>query len=546
VDGGSTFSVLMYLSCILDAVGHPDLIRRILEYLLASPPQASFQKPKTPRHRMSLSRQKSFDLLTELAGNDDNPSPALFNLVDLISLSLRSKNKNTVASVLKLLSVILRKHHQYTLTSLFKSGAGEFKSKRTLASFDESIMNLFSIASTIDEEQLDESYEAYLQDASNLIESHPCSVPLLHFKSFSLLEADAPPSFDMKSAFNTSLLIQTDDKIFVEMLTLLEDFFTNDVMTNLSLTETIASLASCGLIQLDRWLLAESRTHSEDKERNPGELGGLHSTTKPSSTRSSPKLAPVAPASLLELSTPSPPTPLLAILEKLSTQIQHWRDAVSDFDDLLLLRKRQLRDSRPEQLPSRSVSAQSPEPPKYGESQSPTLTSFGDALAAQRTLRIQSRSSSPRGRKFWTFDSSASSEVNSTAPSISRSPIPRSAKRSPWASPLREASGVQDPTAPTHAHGEEETKPAEVFHRNFSLRLPPSSRVALRSDDAETSSIGSSGKAESADAEEETGPDKIVEISLNHVLTNVIILREFILELAAVVQARAGLFGEVG
>jgi hypothetical protein len=34
-------------------------------------------------------------------------------------------------------------------------------------------------------------------------------------------------------------------------------------------------------------------------------------------------------------------------------------------------------------------------------------------------------------------------------------------------------------------------------------------------------------------------------VSVNHVLTNVIVLQEFLLEVAALVQVRAGLFGEV-
>lgn len=34
-------------------------------------------------------------------------------------------------------------------------------------------------------------------------------------------------------------------------------------------------------------------------------------------------------------------------------------------------------------------------------------------------------------------------------------------------------------------------------------------------------------------------------VSVSHVLTNVIVLQEFLLELAALVQVRAGLFGEV-
>lgn len=34
-------------------------------------------------------------------------------------------------------------------------------------------------------------------------------------------------------------------------------------------------------------------------------------------------------------------------------------------------------------------------------------------------------------------------------------------------------------------------------------------------------------------------------VSVSHVLTNVIVLQEFLLELAAMVQGRAGLFGEI-
>ena len=39
--------------------------------------------------------------------------------------------------------------------------------------------------------------------------------------------------------------------------------------------------------------------------------------------------------------------------------------------------------------------------------------------------------------------------------------------------------------------------------------------------------------------------EQFKEVSLSHVLTNVIILQEFILELVAIVQVRASIFGEV-
>lgn len=39
--------------------------------------------------------------------------------------------------------------------------------------------------------------------------------------------------------------------------------------------------------------------------------------------------------------------------------------------------------------------------------------------------------------------------------------------------------------------------------------------------------------------------EEVKEVSLSHVLTNVVVLQEFVLELVAVMQVRASLFGEV-
>lgn len=57
---------------------------------------------------------------------------------------------------------------------------------------------------------------------------------------------------------------------------------------------------------------------------------------------------------------------------------------------------------------------------------------------------------------------------------------------------------------------------------------------------SETSSVRSGSVVTDAQAAEEFS-----EISLSHLLTNIIILQEFILELAAIIQVRASLFGEV-
>jgi len=61
----------------------------------------------------------------------------------------------------------------------------------------------------------------------------------------------------------------------------------------------------------------------------------------------------------------------------------------------------------------------------------------------------------------------------------------------------------------------------------------------LKSAPADTGSADDSLLVEEEKVEEQ----KLVSVS--HVLTNVIVLQEFLLELAALVQVRAGLFGEV-
>lgn len=48
-----------------------------------------------------------------------------------------------------------------------------------------------------------------------------------------------------------------------------------------------------------------------------------------------------------------------------------------------------------------------------------------------------------------------------------------------------------------------------------------------------------------ADAEVELEKEDVREASLGHIITNVVILQEFVLELVALMQVRASLFSEV-
>jgi len=67
----------------------------------------------------------------------------------------------------------------------------------------------------------------------------------------------------------------------------------------------------------------------------------------------------------------------------------------------------------------------------------------------------------------------------------------------------------------------------------------------LRSGPPSEGGSGTQGSSVAGDEipEVEGSQEKVVSVS--HVLTNVLVLQEFLLELAALVQVRAGLFGEV-
>lgn len=64
----------------------------------------------------------------------------------------------------------------------------------------------------------------------------------------------------------------------------------------------------------------------------------------------------------------------------------------------------------------------------------------------------------------------------------------------------------------------------------------------------EEGSVASKGEDTETETETETEqeePEAEKMVSVSHVLTNIILLQEFILEVAALVQVRAGMFGEV-
>lgn len=242
VEGGSTAAVISHLYRLLQGLDHYQLIDRILGYLLASVNMPLEPREKGHRRqRMSVSRRKSIDHLKALAEIADTPSPNLFNLLDLMVMSLKSSHPETVDACLKLLSIIVSKHHCHVLLSLFRlQPASNLQIQRGVNQFNSNLLQLFDYAATISEyDGMDNSYHGALLDSQVLLEQHSC----------------LSSSVDELDQEHRDLIISGDCKLFEATISLLRNFFANDTITNLYLTEAIIAITACEHLALAGWLL---------------------------------------------------------------------------------------------------------------------------------------------------------------------------------------------------------------------------------------------------------------------------------------------------
>jgi hypothetical protein len=458
VEGGSTASVITYLYRILASLDHPALVQLTLHYLLGhnrDPLQGDSSSRR--RSRMSLSRRKSLDHLTALAEAQENLSPALFNLRDLIVMSLKSKQPQTTTATLKLLSVILQRHHVHVRTSLFAVGTIlEDAPLWKLSTLNSQMGIFFAFASDIARDvDLNESYENVACDISFLLGSHSC--PLQPGET----DSSAPLGSKQYCIAQSCVLKKG-------MSELLRRFFTNQTTTNLALTESIISLACCRLISINGWFIPMMQTGNLTEEE---------------------------------------PFSICAIIERLVQQIRRWRSSFEDWDDLLAAQKRRLLDEKDEKL---DVSRSDPNP-------TDRIPVEGDARGRRgRTLRSEI---------FGSMDGSVSP---SPAPKASVSPDSLAA--SPFSSDVDRQSGDA---------GSRSTAPASGILQRQVL-IP---QFDLENAGAPTYRHSHSSPEDTALAAAEQTHERTA--TLGHILINAVILQEFILEVAAVVQIRASLFGEV-
>lgn len=263
IDGGSAVAVLTYVRVILDTLEHPDIIHLILSYLMAlhEVPETPTTAPPTPS---VARRRKSLDLLSMAYKSDSRPSPDLFNLVDLILTSLKSRSQQTVAATLRLVSIILRKHHSYSISTLLKvRRIDESAPKRTIGAHTKEMKIFFAMINRIgaDDDSGTDSYEAYLKDNLELLECHPCSANALEIKN--------PQESSRSESIAKDLYTHTlrlDDPLLKIVVGLLTTFFSNSVETNLILTCVIIDLASCCYMKPEGWLWYDPVHYEYDED----------------------------------------------------------------------------------------------------------------------------------------------------------------------------------------------------------------------------------------------------------------------------------------
>lgn len=492
--------------------------------MLGAPAEVT-QESKPSRPSTLARRRKSESLVTLSATRDDDPSPDLLTLTNVMHGYLLSRNPQTVTTSLRLLATILRLWHDFVSTTLFKvQPLGAAGRKRTLETHEQNLEILYSLAEDIlDDDGLETYYESHLRDAQVLVETHPCCAGQLVPSDVDALDV----LFTSKSSntFQQRRIVQ-NDPLLVCLLSLLDDFLVNDIEVNLSLSETLAALASCSDIRLESWLLQSTandpHTIPGADERDDAEHPAMNDSI---SERTSIVLSPV-----------------FNRLDSLVKRIETLRQDIQDFDIHLAERRHVFKVGEEIDDVADAPSRKSHDQENRTRSSVHNQALVGSIAERLRASSDVSRSSSPRGRQQdhvhdqYAQPKSLVGRLSHLRVSPSPSPS-KTLERTYSPSPLR-----RDSLSSTTSSGLPSPRgPPDALYRKIRLKVQIGSRRPIReSTESEASSIRRETFKSEAESAEETK-----EISLSHVLTNIIILQEFILELAAIIQIRASLFGEV-
>lgn len=516
VDGGSSVAVLTYVRVVLEKLDYPDIVHLILSYLMNIPENSE------PLPSISVAkRRQSLELLSRAADVIDSPTPAIYSLSDLIMTSLASRSQQTVATTLRLVSTILRKHYPYAMHTLLKTiPTSNSTPVRTIGAHNVEMEMLFQMVSDLSGEERNaaRSYGDHLKDCQFLIESHPCTIKFLGLKATT---TDLHGSPDEKLAKMYTHTLSPHDPFLRRLIDLLSGFFSNTVETNLVLTCVIIDLSACAYMRPEGWLFYDPETYSfpedsgsatededdEDLEDMEDELAEIlgdsahHDIESETShiEKDRRRLRDIQRARRRPQLDQSSTPPVIATLQDLVSQIEDYRKDIPDLDHKLMERRRAF-EFTDELTEAQTTSAVAP-------SRALTMDPFS-LLYLTRPLTARDH---PRS--------------GYTSPTSQRSRPPTLFLPSRGASPI-----MQEPSSPFDDHISDTTQ------RRIKVKIPGQRGLHLppppESTDGNTreGSVASSGAGESD--EHQYHPRKFAakghgqgEFTLSHLLTNIMILQ---------------------
>lgn len=494
------------------------------------------------------------DITSRLAKRSvDTLNPSFFSLVDLILATLGSDSAEAVTSALRLVSILLRQHHHYATGSLVRVlPAKEASAKRTLGILRQETTGLLQLATELGGDAgMDETYDNSLKDALAMIESHDCSrehPSLKMLNGHQEEDEDTPPRVPRPSMYKHRL--RMDDPLMLALISLLDQFFVNEIEVNLALTEVLAHLASCPYVKLEGWLAVEPsvyQTLKDAQKLRPTSFDGSELYIGDDEEElEQQRIKAYKKASRILDAQPKHQPSLVMILHKLKDDLNAATADIEDFEQLIASRKRafegaaEMEDDMAQAPPSfarrgiLSSGARSPRSPAIS-SNTPAadVTPRGRGIAEMMGLpplydMIAGKSKPGRSPSGTLRSKASQSTIGQRSASVSTKAVSPRVSRN-----LRGSIAEEPPLSPLRSPAIPVDTSFNVFERSITFSL-----------DGEGCLTPSSlrGDIDPFEGREEEEDEDAPKATLSRVLTNVIILQEFILELAAIMQVRAGLF----
>jgi hypothetical protein len=337
---------------------------------------------------------------------------------------------------------------------------------------------------------IDEAYDGLAEDVRLTIEA----------QVFSSQSASGQYTSPDPMSVNVHMLHKED--AFMRLLSaLLRTFFTNSVDVNLALTQVLISIAACIDIRPDVWFAMDASQYTF------GALSDAKSSWQSHLDEDEDEiLSSLGQASRRPIWTEDRAPIIFKVLKSLSEEMVTVRETVPNLDQLISGRKNMLQAA--------SLDAPVSDPHSLPGSPMPThLHPVSTKPQPRGHSRASSTSSAVRGRKKAT-----TTDATSADHSLAASPA---GERPTADSPVGAASTSE---AASHSG-------TPVPQRSIFQPPPPE---APSTTDILMQKISFEGEGGSS---ERTA-------SLNHILTNIVVLQEFVLELVAVLQVRAAVLGE--